>query len=130
MLDEIKKEIDVLDCLSDFSFVIQVKDGEVSNDLFTLSYKDYFYFLDNGEPTYSLYPQNITRRFNYYFENILQKQIYNEIINGVLNKHWAKDNVRACLQKYTMTIEEWFRNNVQSTETGFSNKITCILKEK
>lgn len=130
MLDEIKKEVDTLDCLSNFSFVIQVKDGEVSNNLFTLSYKDYFYFLDNGEPAYNLYPQNITRRFNYYFENILQKQIYNEVINGVLNNHWNKDNVRACLQKYTTIIQNWFINNVKSTEIGFSNKITCILKEK
>ena len=108
--DELEKRINGLSLAKGFRYLIGIRDEPLKSEILTdYTYKDLFYIYDNGSPRLGLIPRNISTEFYYWSRNTFRYRLESDLVNGILNEGWDRNQVKDCYERHVKDILEWYR---------------------
>lgn len=107
---ELEKRVDNLSLAKEFRYLIGIREEPLKSEILTdYTYKDLFYIYDNGSPRLGLIPRNISTEFYYWSRNIFSRNLESDLVNGILNEGWDRQQVKECYERHIKDILEWYR---------------------
>lgn len=112
-LDNLQHKLSLLSTVEYYYYIIETKDGEINSQIEKISYHQLFYYLDNGNLIYNIYPLNLSTRFHYWLQNFIFPEIQREIYDGVMNRDWNEQNIRYSFENRIPLIIEYLKSLIR-----------------
>lgn len=123
-IEDFKKKIKLIDSIKNYKYEIFPGFGKIIINNNSITYEDFFYIYDNGDPSLCLSPQNLTTKFHYWFENVLISEIEDKLYDLIFDKDDSNENdLIICMESFYPEIKNWIRSFINSRKITVKYKV-------